>query len=117
MLERTKKPLTDAVILSFSVPPSRVGEVVKMMKEQGIERENETYDFRTEVFTGTDAELKASALRGLRHREGLTQAQLAEKTGIQRRHISAYENGRIPVGKQVAQKLAQALNADYRLFL
>lgn len=117
MLERTKKLPTDAVVLSFTVPSSRVDEVVRMMRNHGIEREQETYDFRTEVFTGSHADLKASALRGLRYREGLTQVQLAEKTGIQRRHISAYENGRIPMGKQVAQKLAHVLNADYRIFL
>lgn len=56
-------------------------------------------------------------LRGIRHREELTQQQLAEKTGIPRRHISEMEAGKRPIGKATAHKLAEALNVDYRLFL
>jgi DNA-binding XRE family transcriptional regulator len=56
-------------------------------------------------------------LKGLRTREGLTQAQLAEATGIHQRHISEMENGKRGIGKETALKLAEALNADYRLFL
>ena len=56
-------------------------------------------------------------LAGARHREGLTQRQLAEKTGIPQRHISEMENGKRPIGKEIASRLAIALNADYRAFL
>lgn len=38
-------------------------------------------------------------------------------TGIPQRHISEMENGKRPVGKTNAKKLAEALNVDYRLFL
>jgi predicted RNase H-like HicB family nuclease len=57
-----------------------------------------------------------TAIRGYRYREGLTQLQLAAITGISRRHISDMENGRRPIGKEDAKKLAQALNADYMMF-
>jgi transcriptional regulator with XRE-family HTH domain len=38
-------------------------------------------------------------------------------TGIARRHISEMENGKRSIGKEIARKLAKALNCDYRVFL
>ncbi len=57
------------------------------------------------------------ALRGARGKEGLTQKQLAEKTGIAQHHISEMENGKRPIGKETARKLATVLRVDYRVFL
>jgi ribosome-binding protein aMBF1 (putative translation factor) len=57
------------------------------------------------------------AIRGGRGKEGLTQKQLAELTGIAQHHISEMENGKRPIGKETAKKLATALNIDYRVFL
>ena len=56
-------------------------------------------------------------LKGIRCREDMTQQQLADATGIPRRHISEMENGKRPVGKATARKLAAVLRAEYRLFL
>lgn len=56
-------------------------------------------------------------LKGIRYREELTQEQLAEITGIPRRHISEMESGKRTIGKANARKLADALKANYRLFL
>jgi transcriptional regulator with XRE-family HTH domain len=56
-------------------------------------------------------------LRGARYREDMTQVQLAEVSGIPRRHISDMENNRRPIGKQAARKLAEVLKVDYRVFL
>jgi DNA-binding XRE family transcriptional regulator len=56
-------------------------------------------------------------LRGGRGKEGLTQKQLAELTGIAQHHISEMENGKRPIGKETAKKLAAALDIDYRMFL
>lgn len=57
-------------------------------------------------------------LRGARHKEGLTQRQLAEQTGIPQRHISEMENDKRSIGKYRARILAKALNtAGYRVFL
>jgi transcriptional regulator with XRE-family HTH domain len=59
-----------------------------------------------------------AALRGARSREGLTQRQLAEATGIPQRHISVMESGKLAIGKERARKLAEALQvSDYRVFL
>ena len=59
-----------------------------------------------------------AALRGARAREGLTQRELASRTGIPQRHISEMESGKRTIGKERARKLAEALHvADYRVFL
>jgi len=56
-------------------------------------------------------------LVGARGKEGLTQKQLSEKTGIPQRHISEMENGKRAIGKKNARLFAEALNIDYRIFL
>lgn len=116
MLEHTKKPLTDPVLLSFAVPFPLVEEVRKFMQQKGIEEEKEYYTV-DELFPYTDAEKPGVFLSGYRYREGLTQRQLAEKTGIPARHISEMENGKRPIGKKNARLLADALNFDPRRLL
>lgn len=59
----------------------------------------------------------AMALRGLRYRQGLTQKQLADKIDILQHHLSEMENGKRTIGKEMAKKLAKALNADWRVLL
>jgi transcriptional regulator with XRE-family HTH domain len=56
-------------------------------------------------------------IRGGRGKEVLTQKQLAELTVIAQHHISEMENGKRPIGKETAKKLAAELNVDYRVFL
>ncbi|MEI6873753.1 MAG: helix-turn-helix transcriptional regulator, partial [Spirochaetota bacterium] len=58
-----------------------------------------------------------SSLRVYRDNAGWTQAQLSEKTGIPIPHISGMENGKRPIGKATARKLAKALGTDYRRFV
>ncbi|HBT97765.1 MAG TPA: XRE family transcriptional regulator [Desulfobulbaceae bacterium] len=48
-------------------------------------------------------------LRLRRENAGLTQAALAEKTGLTRHNISDMEHGRRPIGENVAARLATAL--------
>jgi ribosome-binding protein aMBF1 (putative translation factor) len=56
-------------------------------------------------------------IKGLRVREGLTQQQLAEKTGLRHHHISEMEHGKRAIGKEMARRLGKALNADYKILL
>jgi len=58
-----------------------------------------------------------NAIRGLRLREGLTQEQLARLLGIKRTNLSEMENGKRPIGKNMAKRLAQVLKTDYKVFL
>lgn len=59
----------------------------------------------------------AIVLRGLRHREGLTQASMGKLLGIPQGNISQMEHGRRPIGKQLANRLADLFKTDYHLFL
>ena len=56
-------------------------------------------------------------IRGGRGKEGLTQKQLADRIGIAQHHISEMEHGKRTIGKEMARKLAEVLNVDYRVFL
>lgn len=56
-------------------------------------------------------------LKGSRLREGLTQKELGDLIGVHQNNISALENGKRPIGKNLAKKLAEVLNTDYRMFL
>lgn len=116
MQAHTNAPPTDPVILSFAVPPEMVNTVLQTMHSYGLREENESVPWR-EALQVTDAELPAMCLRGARYREALTQKQLSELTGIAIPHISAMENGKRPIGKVNAKKLAEALNTDYKMFL
>ncbi|GAB6035911.1 hypothetical protein JCM15519_04700 [Fundidesulfovibrio butyratiphilus] len=118
MLAHTKKPPTDNVELRFTGPAARKEEAVKRLVELGfvVRGEGESIPWR-EAFPFTDDELPSVFLAGARYREGLTQVQLSEATGIPRRHISEMENGKRPIGRQNARKLAEALKVDPRRFL
>jgi len=88
---------------------------VKDLTEWELE-EKEFYDIE-EVSPELAWNRGGVCIRGGRGKEGLTQKQLAEMTGIAQHHISEMENGKRPIGKETARKLAKALNIDYRVFL
>lgn len=52
------------------------------------------------------------ALRGARYREGMSQKELAKRSGVSQENISRMENGHRPVGKRVAKKLATVLHIN-----
>jgi len=55
-----------------------------------------------------------NSLRAYRYREELTQAELAKKSGIPQANISAMEKGKRPIGLNIAKRLADILNCDYK---
>lgn len=65
----------------------------------------------------SELQISGKALAGARDWEGLTQMQLSEITGIPQRHISEMENGKRPIGKEMAKRLGKALNIGYKVFL
>lgn len=65
----------------------------------------------------SEAQLIGKALAGARYREGLTQIELSKLAGIPQRHISEMENGKRPIGKEMAKRLGKALNIGYKVFL
>lgn len=57
------------------------------------------------------------ALRGSRHKENVSQKELAKAIGISQHHISEMENGKRPIGKEMAKRFAAFFKTDYRIFL
>ena len=111
MLEHTNALHTDTVTLFFNVPSALVAEVRDFMRQRGIAEELNFISWR-DALNIKDQELPPTCLRGARYREGLTQQQLSDMTGLPKRHISEMENGKRPIGKNSARKLAGALNID-----
>lgn len=116
MLEHTNAHHTNNIPLTFSVPPARMQEVLQAMQRLGIETERSSVPWR-EALNVKNEDVPSMYLRGARYRAELTQKTLSEKTGIPCRHISEMENGKRPIGKMNAKKLAEVLDADYRSFL
>ncbi len=117
MRVHTKKRHTDVSDMARYIgPPDKIRKLREFAASLGLNDIEDTIDYRDAFaeFKGKEAQ---TALRAYRRREGFTQEQLADLTGIPRRHISEMENGLRPIGKENAKKLAQALNTDYRMFL
>ena len=102
---------SDVVTLRRMAKTLKVQDVTEWALE-----EKESYDLE-EVSPELAWNSGGVSIRGGRGKEGLTQKQLAELTGIAQHHISEMENGKRPIGKETARKLAKALNIDYRVFL
>ena len=79
-------------------------------------QEKESYSIE-ELSPETSWNSGGVSIRGARSKEGLTQKQLATMIGVAQHHVSEMENGKRPIGKEMAKKLAAALNIDYRVFL
>ncbi|MFA6011952.1 MAG: helix-turn-helix transcriptional regulator [Desulfobacteraceae bacterium] len=117
MQVRTKKRLTDGNAMArFIGPQAKISEIKKIALSLGLTDMEDRVDYR-EAFPEYKGKENQTALRAYRLREGLTQVQIADLAGIPRRHISDMENGRRPIGKENAKKLADVLNTDYRMLL
>ena len=56
-------------------------------------------------------------LRGTRHREGLTQAEMAKRIQVTQADLSKMENGKRPIGETIAKRIQAAFGVNYRYFL
>ena len=102
----------------YKIPPE-MAQKVKRMLEYTFSQKKEKSIPAEEVFPDLYDPIKgpATVLRGARYREEMTQKQLAEALGIRQHHLSEMENGKRPIGKAMAKKLAEALNAHWKNFL
>lgn len=113
MQELMRTPLTDASrVLTVACPPGAYDEVMDFLAKAGC-----VIDEGVAPSVVFPDRTPGTILRGLRHRDELTQADLAARAGVPRNHISEMENGKRPIGKQTARKLAEVLNTDPRMFL
>jgi DNA-binding XRE family transcriptional regulator len=116
MQELTKKPLTDEVVtLTLRVRRSKVSQLQQFA--ESLEADQEGSFSIAEVFPEYVGREQIVALRAYRNREGLTQKNLSELTGVPQHHISEIENGKRSLGKERAKKLAEVLHCDYRQLL
>lgn len=53
----------------------------------------------------------------IRKAQGITQQELADRTGIQRNHISRIEQGRYSVGFDTLQLIAEAMGGNIEIIL
>jgi ribosome-binding protein aMBF1 (putative translation factor) len=123
MSEPMKAPITrEYAELTFRVPAACADKIRQLVngfldlleRRDGGTEEDQFYTV-AEVFP--EGIRASEVLRGARYREGLTQQQLAAQVGVKVSHISEMERGKRPIGKEMARRLAKALNADYRVFL
>ena len=129
MLEPTKKQTTEEFAdLCFRVPAvhaDRIRAVVDnilalignedkgMLANAGQDEEDRLYSIDA-VFPDFHP---GDTLKGARLMHDLTQAQLAAMIGVKASHISEMEKGKRPIGKEMARRLAKALNTSYQVFL
>ena len=124
MQEREKKHLTEIQykgVISRSLLVNENGKdpdlLAKTLKDGGYEIISDTTPWRSAFSEFSDDQLPGVVLVGARHKEGLTQKQLAEKLGIPQSHISEMENSKRPIGKSMAKRLAKVLGVGYKIFL
>src|SRR5437867_3257748 len=104
MSARMQEHPTDAVCTLAFVGPSNHAQAARdALHALGFEEARETVPWRECFPAWSEAQLPGVALAGARHKEGLTQVQLARLTGLPQRHISEMEHGTRPIGKARAK--------------
>jgi DNA-binding XRE family transcriptional regulator len=101
----------------FRVTKERIERVLAEL-EGGSENERDFIPAE-DVFPDLKDPVKRAAamLRGLRHREDLTQIDLAKKIGVSQGDVSGMESGSRPIGKEMAQRIGKVFKIDYRVLL
>lgn len=117
MQAHTKKHHTKTIELKFIGPIVNMARAIETLKPLGFLDTSDTIPWREAYPECSEEQLIGKALAGARYREGLTQIQLSDRTGIPQRHISEMENGKRPIGKEMAKRLGNALNINYKVFL
>jgi ribosome-binding protein aMBF1 (putative translation factor) len=117
MQVHTKKAHIETVNLRITGPKENLDKAMAALRDLGFFDTSDSIPWR-EAFPEFEDEPEYSvALRGARGKENLTQAELAQLTGIHQSHISKMENGKMEIGKERAKRLGKALNVSYRIFL
>lgn len=116
MREHTKRHRTDDLVtIALTVRRSKVQELQRFAEK--LQKEDDRSFSIAETFPEYAEKEPLVSLRAYRNREGYTQKELAQATGIPQHHISEMENGKRSIGKERAKRLAAALNCDYRQLL
>lgn len=98
-------------------PKEKEAEFIKIALILGFREVSEPIPWREAFPECTDEQLPCVSLIGARHKEGLTQKQLADKLGIKQGYVSDIEAGKRSIGKTMAKRLGTVLNISYKVFL
>ena len=110
-------------VIQLTVPPAstmKIAEAIRGVlalaghKVRRINADGEEWVTAEEVFPDGSP---AMALRGLRGREEITQAELASRLGVSQNAISEMESGKRPISTKMAKKLGEAFDISYKAFL
>ena len=99
----------------YAVPAGVLSSLMNSLAPHRLQEE-ELLNFE-EFFGKSDLPEWATNLRGLRHREDLTQGEFASAIRIPQSNLSAMEGGKRPIGKELARRIAETFGTDYRHFL
>jgi DNA-binding XRE family transcriptional regulator len=84
------------------------------LKVRRINEEGEELFTAAEVFPEGNP---AMALRGLRGKEDITQAELAARLGISQNMVSDMESGKRNISLKMAKRIAEEFKVPYKAFL
>lgn len=104
----------------YSLPTQKAQAVLKLVQgHEVLGSDGEPLVAPEDVFPDLkdDSKRPAAMLRGARHRDGLTQVELAKKMGITQANLASMEAGRRSISKKTAEKLAKVFKTNYRVFL
>jgi antitoxin component HigA of HigAB toxin-antitoxin module len=109
--------------LNLCVPKSKGNMIIDALrgmlnlsgfKVRRIDEEGEEVVSAKDVFPDG---CPAMALRGLRGKEGITQAELAARLGISQNMVSGMESGRRAITVKMAKRIEQEFGVTYKAFL
>lgn len=104
----------------FMLPKHELNLIVKALlyavklPSSGELLDKEEHNYLIKSITRKGKTGPANSLLAYRLREGFTQKALAKKSLISQANLSAMENGKRPIGLNVAKKLSKILKCDYK---
>ncbi|MDR1242994.1 MAG: helix-turn-helix transcriptional regulator [Deltaproteobacteria bacterium] len=110
-------------VITLTVPANntvKIAEVIRSVltlaghKVKRVTGDGEEWVNADEVFPDGNP---AMALRGLRGKEDITQAELAARLGVSQNVISEMESGKRPISQKMAKRLGEEFDLPYKVFL
>ena len=113
----TKKSRSAMVKLSdgrntYAIPKHIAKEYIIKDEKESVVSSDDVFKNLNEKYTKAGALLK-----GVRAREGMNQTDFADKIDVTQANLSKMENGKRPIGRTVAKRIAKVFDVDYRHFL
>lgn len=102
-------------IQTFVIPIDMGKEVINFISTHTKEKTIPASDVLPEL--ADDSLRPAAMLRGARYKARWTQKDLARALDMKQHHVSEMENGKRPIGKAMAKRLAEVFECDYRIFI